>query len=481
MKLSQLLAGIVPYHSTYNPEITGLALDSRQIKRGDLFFALPGKKTEGRFFIDEALKKGAAFVLVEGKQYNNASYANVVYLTDLIRHLPKIVSRFYDYPTNNLEIIGVTGTNGKTSCTHFLADALAKLNLRCALIGTLGCGFYEALTMSSLTTPDVLTLYHHFKDFLTKGAKYVAMEVSSHSLDQGRVQDLPFKIGIFTNLTRDHLDYHGNMEAYGRAKRKLFENASLQYAILNADDDFGQKLIKDFSSSKNVLSYGIQKSADIFAEVTQCNREGLRVKITSPWGNDFLNLALLGHFNVSNVLAVLGALCLLDIPFTSAISALSQVKTVRGRMQTFRGKTGPLAVVDYAHTPDALFQALKVLREHGKGKLFCLFGCGGDRDKGKRPLMAKIAELYADVVWVTDDNPRMEDHQRIVRDIMQGFSNPDRVVIQHNRLQAIQDLLHLAKDEDCVLIAGKGAETYQEIGKEKISFSDIKVVQEYFK
>lgn len=486
MKITSLPILLQGITQAPNVLIKGLALDSRQVQTGDLFFACSGAQADGRHFIADAVKKGAAAVLAEKDKAEKPSQHEegvpVIYIQNLSQFISEIAARFYDYPGKQLKIIGITGTNGKTSCSHFIASILSHLGQPCGVMGTLGNGLYNDIKPSLLTTPDAITVQKTLAEFLNAGAKYVAMEVSSHSLDQGRVNAIPFEVGIFTNLTRDHLDYHATMEAYGAAKEKLFHYPMLKHAVINIDDDFGKKLIG--TTTKNIIAFSrsSEKRYDIplvYAKKIQLDIFGMSVEVVSPWGEGEFKTSLVGPFNVSNLLAVLSTLCLLDIPFHDALKALSTLKPVPGRMQSFGGDEKPLVVVDYSHTPDALEKALLALRSHCQGKLYCVFGCGGDRDKGKRPIMAKIAEKIADVVIVTDDNPRTEDPAQIVADIMGGFSHPQKVLVQHDRSEAIRDIIHYAKAGDCVLIAGKGAETYQQVGEQKIPFSDIEEVKSY--
>lgn len=469
----ELLKDICEVPDNMNYTITGLTLDSRQVKPGDLFFACQGTQLDGRQFIEQAFNKGACVVLAENNETNVEK--KIIGIKNLKEKISKISANFYDYPAKKLNMIGITGTNGKTSCSHFIAQALTQLNKPCGIIGTLGSGMYGSVKAGTLTTPDPVTLQALFHDLLSQGAHAVSMEVSSHSLDQGRVNDIAFEIGIFTNLTRDHLDYHETMEAYGAAKRKLFDLS--QFAVVNADDAFGKQLIANLKG-KQVVAYGIKNKADIYADKIELNSSGITAHVKTPWGEDHLSLPLIGHFNLSNSLAVLASLCLLKFSLKEAVKQIGHLSSVPGRMQMLGGKNKPLVVVDYAHTPDALEKVLHALKEHGKGKLYCVFGCGGERDRGKRPLMAAIAEKYAHQIIVTDDNPRSENPSEIVQEIMKGFRHSENIIIQHDRSKAIKDVIQYATSEDCILIAGKGAETYQQIGDQKIPFSDVEKVRE---
>lgn len=486
--LSVLLEGICQIPSETDLSITGLALDSRHVKPGDLFFACQGTHSDGRKFIQQAIEKGAVAVVAEKDQNKPANYSSelvpVFSIQGLNDKISDIAARFYGYPGQYLDIVGITGTNGKTSCSHFIAAILHYLGKSCGVMGTLGNGMYGNIQPGILTTPDAITIQKTLADLVFEGATHVAMEVSSHSLDQGRVYDVPFKVGVFTNLTQDHLDYHGTIEAYGAAKAKLFERLALPFAVINADDSFGLKLIQKIASHKKVYGYSVSAEGTqqgdfplVLAKEVRLDSSGIRANILSPWGEGELNTRLIGQFNLSNLLAVLTTLCLLKIPFQRVLEGISTLQSVSGRMQTLGGDRDPLVVVDYSHTPDALDKALLALRLHCPGKLYCVFGCGGDRDTGKRPIMAAIAEKNADVVIVTDDNPRTEDPKRIMQDIMKGFLMPGKVIIQHDRSKAIRDVIQYAKPGDCVLIAGKGAEMYQQVGEQKIPFSDVEQVR----
>lgn len=477
MQLSTLLAGMVSLTLPNDIDIHDLCLDSRLINPGDLFFALTGTQLDGKQFIAQAIQKGACAVLVENEKPSVTfeQQIPVIALPGLKKNLGELAARFYHYPAKSLQIIGITGTSGKTSCSHFIASALTQLNTRCGIIGTLGNGLYGHVQAASLTTPDIVTLQKTFADLLQQGAKAVAMEVSSHSLDQGRVNGITFDVGVFTNLTRDHLDYHKTMEAYGAAKKRLFDQT--RAAVINIDDAFGCELARAVSKTQKVITYGLQ-GGDVVAKQIKLTDSGIQADITTPWGHGNLFAPLLGQFNVSNLLAAISALCLLDYPLPEVLACAAHFQSVPGRMQVLGGGDKPLVVVDYAHKPDALEKVLIALRAHCQGKLLCVFGCGGDRDRGKRPIMAKIAEQYADQVIVTDDNPRHENPAQIVADILQGFSQPGKIIVEHNRSKAIHNVIQCAATGDCILIAGKGAETYQQIGDEKFPFNDVDEVEE---
>lgn len=487
MQLSTLLTDFCLLTPNEDVEINGLSLDSRLLKSGDLFFALQGTHQDGRQFIEAAIQKGAIAIVAEA-DHAKVDWQNglpIISIPNLRAKTAEIAARFYHYPAKKMRMVGVTGTSGKTSCTQFMASSLQQLSISCGVIGTLGTGLYGDIQEGTLTTPDAITLQTTFANFLIHGAKTTVMEVSSHSLDQGRVNGIEFDIGVFTNLSRDHLDYHGTMQAYGAAKKRLFSQA--KFAVINADDAFGRELLSEFSTRKNVISYQIahqdsvlacDQDSRVYADQVRIDSLGTHARINTPWGTGELHSPLVGQFNLSNLLAVLTTLCLLDIPFSDALKTLALVDPVPGRMQSVGGGFLPLVVVDYAHKPDALEKVLIALRQQCQGKLYCVFGCGGDRDRGKRPIMAKIAEQYADHVIVTDDNPRHEDATQIIADILQGFSKRANVMVQHDRSKAISDVIESAVEGDCVLIAGKGAETYQQIGDQKFPFSDLVKVNE---
>lgn len=484
MNLSYLLSTFPKLVFPHAIIISDLVLDSRLVQKNALFFALSGTKVDGRQFITDAIEKGACAVLTDGLTLavDWQGRVPIISIPDLKNQTGKLAAKFYDYPAQKMQIIGVTGTSGKTSCTQFMAAVLHYLKLPCGVIGTLGNGLYGHIQAGNLTTPDAITLQKTLAGFVNKQVTMTVMEVSSHSLDQGRVNGIEFDVGVFTNLTRDHLDYHETMQAYGEAKKRLFDLAN--FAVINADDAFGREMLRSFKDRDTVFSYSVdpafrnEMNAMIYAEDVQLTPAGIKAHIVTPWGNADLDTILVGQFNLSNLLSVIAGLCLLDIPLALVMEGIHQLHPVAGRMQSFGGGKKPLVIVDYAHKPDALEKVLIALRQQCQGTLYCVFGCGGDRDRGKRPIMAKIAEQYADKVIVTDDNPRYEDPALIVKDIMQGFENSAIVVVQHDRAKAILETIRLAGEGDCILIAGKGAETYQQIGGEKFPFSDGEKVGE---
>lgn len=455
--------------------IRELTLDSRKVLPGDLFLAVPGLAQDGRAHIVDAIARGAAAVAyeAEGATAMTAHSAELVAIRGLAGQLSAIAGRFYGEPSRGLRLIGVTGTNGKTSVSQLLAQALDLLGERCGIVGTLGTGFFDALQSGRHTTPDPVAVQATLADLKQAGARAVAMEVSSHGLDQGRVAALDFDVAVYTNLSRDHLDYHGSMEAYGAAKAKLFAWPELKCRVINLDDDFGRQLASEERESR-LIGYSLSDAgAYLYCREASFGDHGVRARLVTPQGEGHLRSPLLGRFNLSNLLAVVGALLALDYPLDEILRVLPQLQGPVGRMQRFGGQRLPLVVVDYAHTPDALEKVLEALRPHVTGRLLCLFGCGGDRDRGKRPLMGAVAERLADAVLVTDDNPRSEDPAQIVADIRAGFARPEAVDFVHGRGEAIARLIASAQVGDVVLLAGKGHEDYQEIAGTRHAFSDL--------
>ncbi|MFC0711650.1 UDP-N-acetylmuramoyl-L-alanyl-D-glutamate--2,6-diaminopimelate ligase [Azorhizophilus paspali] len=456
--------------------IRELTLDSRQVRPGDLFLAVPGSQQDGRAHIPDALARGAAAVAYEvagAPLFADDGGVPLVPIKGLVGQLSAIAGRFYGEPSRALCLIGVTGTNGKTSVSQLLAQALDLLGERCGIIGTLGNGFHGALQSGRHTTPDPISVQAALAGLKQAGARAVSMEVSSHALAQGRVSALDFDVAIFTNLSRDHLDYHGSMDAYGAAKALLFAWSGLRCRVLNLDDPFGRLLAGEANASR-LIGYSLEsRSAQVHCRRAHFDEQGIRAEVATPQGEGLLHSPLLGRFNLSNLLAVVGVLLGLDYALDEILRVVPQLQAPAGRMQQLGGGARPLVVVDYAHTPDALEKVLEALRPHVRGRLLCLFGCGGDRDRGKRPLMAAVAERLADAVLITDDNPRSESPEQIFADIRSGIGVPEKVTCLHGRGQAIARLIAGADASDVLLLAGKGHEDYQEINGVRQPFSDI--------
>ncbi|MDF3054601.1 MAG: UDP-N-acetylmuramyl peptide synthase [Gammaproteobacteria bacterium] len=490
MDIKKLLNNIVSWPDDHDIEITGLSFDSRLTQVGDLFLAHATSIELHEQYIAQAIKKGAVAILRETQPSLETFTIRVVQdrsipilcVDALASKAGIIAARFYENPSDSLLLIGVTGTNGKTSCCQFIAEILEKTHRRCGIIGTLGTGFPHKITPGSLTTPDAITLQKTLSTLQQAGARYIAMEASSHSLVQRRTAGIQFDIGIFTNLTQDHLDYHGNMENYAQAKRLLFAEYPLKYAVINADDPFGQKLLSEYASQFPCYAYTLSDTKTnvptISAHRIKLTAHGISAYIETPWGEGQIKTSLLGRFNLSNLLAAIATLSIIGCPLPQILTQISSLTTVPGRMQAIGGGKLPLVVIDYAHTPDALEKALTSLREHTHGKLWCVFGCGGNRDADKRHLMGEIAERYSDQIIITDDNPRFENPDKIIDDITQGLLCPWAAEVEQDRQTAIAHAIDCAEAGDVILIAGKGHETYQQIMDEKIPFNDLEQARE---
>lgn len=477
--LSQVLAGYPARLSGPDRDIRGMSLDSRTVAAGDLFVAKAGARHNGSTFISDAVARGCVAVLLESldsearrllDQHPDVGFAE---LPELDTHLGSIAARFYGHPSLSLRVLGITGTNGKTSCVQMLAQALDQgPEAPAGTIGTLGTGLVGKLVPELNTTPDVISVHRNLATFAGQGCRHAAMEVSSHALIQKRVEGVHFAIAALTNLSRDHLDYHGTMAAYGQAKAKLFLEYPVGTAVINTDDAFGRALWGQLPEGMPRVSYGLS-DADVVASRITSHAAGLSFKLATPWGEGMVESGLVGHFNVENLLVVAACLGILGFSMTRLLDTLSELGPVAGRMQRVSDTEGPLVVVDYAHTPDALAQALQSLRSHTRSELICIFGCGGDRDAGKRPLMAATAEELADHLILTDDNPRTEDGDDIIRDMLNGLNQAQEARVVRDRREAIALGVQLARPDDTVLIAGKGHETYQEILGQRHALSDV--------
>lgn len=460
--------------ASLNQQFTLLTSDSRKVQAGALFLAYPGTHSDGRNYIAQAIASGATAVLWEqdGFAWNADWQVSHVGVHHLKHQVGEIAAEFYHHPSSKLGVIGVTGTNGKTSVSQWIAQALQVLGQKSAVIGTIGNGFVDAQVEAANTTPDAVLLQAMLAGFVEHGADAVAMEVSSHGLHQGRLNGVAFDLAVFTNLTRDHLDYHETMQEYANAKRQLFHWAGLGMAILNADDAFGRDIATRLKAEgRPVMTYGMS-NADVTCTNLQLNQRGLLMQVNTPQGQVLVQAPVLGRFNAYNVLAVLTTLLAFDVSLNEAVAAIAKIKSVPGRMQQLGGDRQPLVVVDYAHTPDALENVLTTLREQVQGKLLCVFGCGGDRDAGKRPLMGAVAAKLADRVILTSDNPRSEDPLAIIQQTKAGI---DRCSVEPDRALAIKLAIESATAGDIVLIAGKGHEAYQEVAGVKVPFSDMDI------
>lgn len=493
--LSFLLEELVRVPPVLDAGISGLTLDSRRVQRGDLFIALAGHRVHGIDYAARALSAGAAAIIwepaatvdCEPPELRDAGIP-VFAIERLGQYVGLIADRFYGSPSREMFVTGITGTDGKTSCSHFIAQALGSLGPACGVIGTMGYGRYGALQEGTHTTPDAVVLHAELARIRGQGAPCIIMEVSSHALVQGRVNGVAFDVVVLTNLSRDHLDYHGDVENYSDAKRKLFFMPGVQRAVLNADDAFGRELLNDLPSDIDITLYGTDRAllervrgtgTDwLCAEGIEAHASGLGFRVVGSGGQGKVRVNVLGRFNVSNLLASMAVMLARDVPFDQVLELLGKTQTVPGRMEPFGNPDSqPLVVVDYAHTPRALEQVLTALRDHSDGTVWCVFGAGGDRDRGKRPLMGEVAERLADRVVVTDDNPRHEDAIQIVMDILKGMQNPDSAYIERDRGQAIAIALANSGPGDVILVAGKGHEDYQQIGDVRRQYSDRRQVQ----
>lgn len=485
-RLSDLTNGLVSV--PHEIVVSDVTLDSRSAAPGSLFLACGGRTSHGLKFAPQAVAQGARAVLYEQAadlgsgipQFGSDIF--VAPVPNLSQHVGTIADRFFGAPSATVTVVGITGTNGKTTCAWLLAQALQHCDRPAAYIGTLGFGVPPSITAMQHTTPDAVSVHRQIAALRDLGAECVCMEVSSHAIDQGRVGGVRFNTAAFTNLTRDHLDYHGTMEAYGATKARLFA-WPLAHRIVNVDDQFGAELASRLSSSGLVLTSRLatvpagSKAKQVRAVRMTPQHAGLSIEVESSWGDAGFNVPLIGEFNVDNVLTVLAVLLSWDIPISRAVEAIGKCRAPSGRMEVFGGKgSQPLAIVDYAHSPDALAKALQAARLHCRRKLHVVFGCGGDRDAGKRPLMGQIAAELADDVIITDDNPRTEDAGRIVSDILMGMPDATSVLVEHDRARAIQTALRRAGPGDVVLVAGKGHEDYQINGTHRRPFRDQSVV-----
>ncbi|ATZ72822.1 UDP-N-acetylmuramoyl-L-alanyl-D-glutamate--2,6-diaminopimelate ligase [Idiomarina sp. X4] len=465
------------------PEVTvsGVKLDSRQVANGDLFIAVPGYETDGRAYIDAAIDQGAVAVVAEspGLAVEQRRGAVVVGFSGVREHLSEIAGNFFDHPSKGMTVVGVTGTNGKTSVTHIIAQLAQRVGRESAVIGTTGSGLIGRLLPERHTTPDAVTIQQRLATLKAEGAELVAMEVSSHALVQRRVDALKFAAAAITNISRDHLDYHGTMDNYIAAKQRLFTDFGVQHRIVNADDAVLTRWHKDNGAELWVTLNPSSLAPSLTASGLQFHEQGSTFNISWQGLSYNVETPLLGRFNVYNVLTAVATLLSLGYELSELAGACKQLMPVPGRMEAFHNQHSPLVVVDYAHTPDALDQVLKALRLHCKGQLWCVFGCGGDRDRGKRPQMGKVAADSADVVVVTDDNPRTEPSEQIIDDILAGIAEKDKVKVWPGRREAVLKAMQEAKPDDVVLLAGKGHEDYQVIGTQRIDYNERAVVSEW--
>jgi UDP-N-acetylmuramoyl-L-alanyl-D-glutamate--2,6-diaminopimelate ligase len=492
MKLKELLKAISDYKidNEKDVEIKGIAYDSRKIAEGYLFAAIKGYSQDGHAFLGEAVRRGAAALLGETYEGFEADVPKIK-VDDSRDALSRLASRFYGDPCRDLELIGITGTNGKTTTTYLIESILSAAGASPGVIGTINSRFKGVVHPSSVTTPESLDLMAVIRSMADGGATHIIMEVSSHALDQGRTGACPFSVGVFTNLTRDHLDYHRTMEEYFEAKSLLFRglikdrHGRKGTAVINMDDPKGEVLRS--TTVNKVLTYGLGNNCDVTARDVTTDRTGLKAVIKTPEGDMDIASSLIGNVNLYNILSAISAAMALDIDLDHIAQGIKDLKSVPGRLEPVKNKRGLTILVDYAHTPDALIKAQTTLKPLSNGRLITVFGCGGDRDKGKRPEMGVAAGEISDVVFITSDNPRTEDPDSIIEQIVEGIrktrlpglewrdgqSVKDQgFFVEADRHKAIEKAVSIANDKDIILIAGKGHEDYQIVGKKKRFFDD---------
>lgn len=492
MAIGQLLPLVQLPDAVSRLAASALTIDSREVRSGSIFVAVQGVNTHGKQYIESAIANGAVAIFIESLdgeyQVDESQAVPIIALPDLENLLSEIAGRFYGHPSRSLPVVGITGTNGKTTCSQLYAQLLALLGKRAGVIGTMGYGCCApkwhdehktlmTLTSTGMTTPDAIRTQAICAELLADGCDSLVMEVSSHGLEQGRVKTIDIDAAIFTNLTHDHLDYHGDMESYGNAKAKLFAMSSIKLAVINLDDGFSSKLQSLVSEAVSVVTYSINDTtADLFLSEIKFTSSETTAVLHTPHKQYPIKTLLTGQFNLSNLLAVLGAFYSDVDTFERVVQQVEFLQPVSGRMEVVPNTLGKQVVVDYAHTPDALKNILLSVKEYVANDIWCVFGCGGDRDKAKRAVMAEIAQAHSDHVIVTSDNPRNENPLRIIDDVIKGFASADYKVLQ-DRKEAIEYAIANSLPGDVVVIAGKGHEDYQIIGDKTYSFSDQNVAR----
>lgn len=492
MKLGQIIEGLSPcelreLRGDLNLEIAGIAYDSRQVKPGDLFVAIRGHRSDGHAFVDGAVEKGAVAVAVEALTGCDAKVATVL-VSDSRKALSKLALAFYANPFKHVTLIGITGTSGKTTTTYLLESMVKAAGGKPGVLGTVNYRYSDKKIPAPVTTPESLDLIRLSREMVDHGVSHIVMEVSSHALDQGRTRDCPFNVAVFTNLSRDHLDYHKTMDEYFAAKSRLFKGLQADpsgrtpAAVINLDDPRGKDLVA--MTQARVLTYGRGKESRIRADSIQLGKDGLSFLLRTPSGQGMVRSPLIGDFNVYNILAAAGAGLALNLPLEAVVRGIEALQSIPGRLERVENRRGLTLVVDYSHKPDALLKAMTSLKPYAKGRLITVFGCGGDRDRGKRYDMGRLAGEHSDVAFITSDNPRSEDPLSIVKEIEKGMldsglkkgggnTHPGKgYFLEVDRRQAIRKAVAMAGETDVVLIAGKGHEDYQVIGSEKRAFSD---------
>ena len=488
-RLSVLLDGIAVVLPDDDREIVGVHLDSRRVSSGDVFIALQGDTVHGLDYLQSVIEAGAVSVLVDKRDQRcgdhernliSDSSAALIEVENLVSQAGVVASRLFGNPSSSLRVVGVTGTDGKTSVCHLLGQALNVNRNNCGVLGTLGWGLGDQLHSTGLTAPDAVVLQSALSQMLNDGANTVAMEVSSHSLAQQRVNGIVFDVAVLTNLGRDHLDYHGDMQSYREAKKVLFHKPQLRAAVINADDEFGAQLVEQLPGI-DIFSYGASQGGGchICFNNVEHRADGLSFDLAYDGDSYSVKSRLIGDFNVQNIAATFAVLVALGVSPELAVNSLADLKPVPGRMEATWLANGAVAIVDYAHNPHALESVLESVTGHCEGKVIVVFGCGGDRDQGKRPMMAAIAEKFSDICIVTDDNPRSESGDAIVEQILQGFESQHNVTVERDRKSAIKMAISQSGAGDFIVVAGKGHEDYQLIGNQRLPFSDSAVVSEF--
>ena len=472
--LAELLHG---YAAAPSVPVGGIASDSRRVGKGDLFLAVQGLRSHGVDFVAQAREAGACAIAWDSSTGRAPADVGIpcIAVSNLAEELGEIANRFFGWPSRQLSVTGTTGTNGKTTVAWMIAQARAHVGGRCAYLGTLGHGIDEVEVDSSLTTPPVIELHEYLAGFVAGGAQYASIEVSSHALSQGRVDGVDFDTAVFTNLTRDHLDYHPDMDEYFASKAMLFIDCAPRHRIVNVDSDYGRQLAAMCGPEVVTIATrgdgSVTGRPSLYVRSVEATGRGSEVGFGGDWGAGRFRLNMPGDFNVANAIAVLAQLLIEGEALAEACDVMSRLQAPPGRMQRVTGQ-GPAVYIDYAHTPNALENALRALRAHCQGRLWCVFGCGGDRDRGKRPEMGSVAERHADRLVLTNDNPRSEVPGRIIDEIRGGLARPERATVIEDRSAAIAWAIAAAAPEDALLIAGKGHEAYQEIDGQRIAISD---------
>lgn len=484
MLISQLIntIGLELPKSTNDFEVKGLSLDSRNVKEGYIFFSIKGSKTDGRIYLNQALENGAVFVVADKAFINDyKGLDNIIFVDNIRKIMAKASCIFYDNPSNKIKVVGITGTNGKTTISYIIKSILETAGHQCGLIGTINyVTGKEVVKSARLTTPDSIELNSMLAEMVKNGIEYCAMEVSSIALENFRVHNIDFDSALFTNLTSEHMDLHGNMQNYFKAKKLLFDNLGEgNIAISNSDDLYGIKILSNCKGTKKY--YSINEESDLKAEKIKINLNGLKFYIKYKNKDYFVESTLTGRFNVYNILAGIQFGIEKNIPIQTILSAIKSFKAIKGRFNRTSLPNGAHAIVDYSHTSDSLKNAIESAievrnAESHNGRVITIFGCGGDRDKTKRPVMGKIATELSDIVIITSDNPRTEDPNIIVKDILEGIEGNNNYKVIVNREEAIKEGIKISREGDIILVCGKGHETYQEINGIKTHFDDEEII-----